>query len=191
MKLRNFIKTYDNVLPLKTLTNLIRYANIVNFDEALIGGSAPGESVKNFDVRRTYNYGLLKNSNKFSDVHWCNLLQKTFNDLLISYHRDLNILDYNWRTVKDIQVLKYENTGFYKWHTDHFHDIPRTYTIVYLLNNDYDGGNLSFRNPDGSEEWEVKTEPNKVIIWPSNFLYPHTVKSVTKGIRYSIVAWAL
>ena len=24
-----------------------------------------------------------------------------------------------------------------------------------------------------------------------NFLYPHTVKPVTKGIRYSVVAWAL
>lgn len=190
MKLKDFIKTYDNVLPLKTLSSLIRYANVVDFKEAAIGG-ADKDSVVNFDIRRTYYYGFSNKSAKLSDVHWGNLLQKTFNDLLHLYHKDLNILDYTWKTVKDIQVLKYENTGFYKWHTDHCPEIPRTYTIVYLLNNDYEGGNLSFRNPDGSEEWEVKTEPNKVIIWPSNFLYPHTVKSVTKGIRYSIVAWAL
>jgi hypothetical protein len=189
MELKKFIKTYNNVLPLEALSNLIRYANIVNFNEALVGGG--GDSVKNFDVRRTYNYNLEKISNKLTDVHWCNLLQTTFNNFLTLYHKDLNVLDYNWKEVRDIQILKYENTGFYTWHTDHFSEIPRTYTLIYLLNNDYKGGNLCFRNPDGTEEWEVEVEPNKLIIWPSNFLYPHTVKPVTEGRRYTVVAWAL
>jgi hypothetical protein len=190
MKLRNFIKTYDNVLPLKTLSSLIRYANVVNFKEAAIGG-AEEQSIVDFNIRRTYFYLLSNKSDKFSDVHWSNLLQKTFNDLLHLYHKNLNILDYHWKTINNIQILKYQNTGFYTWHTDHCPEIPRTYTIVYLLNNDYEGGSLCFRNPDGSEELEIKKEPNRLIIWPSNFLYPHTVKPVTKGLRYSIVAWAL
>jgi predicted 2-oxoglutarate/Fe(II)-dependent dioxygenase YbiX len=88
-------------------------------------------------------------------------------------------------------ILKYEQNGFYTWHTDHAAEAPRTMSCIYLLNNDYEGGNLCFRNPDGSEEWEIEVKPNRMIIWPSNFLYPHTVKSVTKGTRYSVVAWAL
>jgi len=32
---------------------------------------------------------------------------------------------------------------------------------------------------------------NRMLIWPSNFMYPHLVKPVTKGIRYSVVSWAL
>ncbi len=28
-----------------------------------------------------------------------------------------------------------------------------------------------------------------MIIFPSNFLYPHQVMPVTKGERYSIVSW--
>jgi predicted 2-oxoglutarate/Fe(II)-dependent dioxygenase YbiX len=64
-------------------------------------------------------------------------------------------------------------------------------SCILLLNNDYEGGNLCFRNPDESGEWEVEVKPNRMIIWPSNFLYPHTVKPVTKGTRYSIVAWIL
>ena len=32
--------------------------------------------------------------------------------------------------------------------------------------------------------------PNRLIIWPSNFLFPHSVLPVTKGLRYSVVAWA-
>jgi predicted 2-oxoglutarate/Fe(II)-dependent dioxygenase YbiX len=63
--------------------------------------------------------------------------------------------------------------------------------LYIILNNDYEGGNLCFRNPDGSGEWEVEVKPNRMIIWPSTFLYPHTVKPVTKGKRYSVVAWAL
>jgi predicted 2-oxoglutarate/Fe(II)-dependent dioxygenase YbiX len=96
-----------------------------------------------------------------------------------------------YKDIFDIEILKYENTGFYTWHVDHFATIPRTMSCILLLNNDYEGGNLCFRNPDGSGEWEVEVKPNRMIIWPSNFLYPHTVKSVTKGKRYSVVAWAL
>ena len=38
----------------------------------------------------------------------------------------------------------------------------------------------------------VRTKrPNRLIIWPSSFMYPHCVTPIEKGIRYSIVAWAL
>ena len=37
----------------------------------------------------------------------------------------------------------------------------------------------------------VEKKANRMIIWPSNFLYPHSVKPVTEGIRYSVVSWAL
>ena len=102
-----------------------------------------------------------------------------------------NTIDFDWERISDINVLKYEQSGFYTWHTDHFAAIPRTMSCILLLNNDYEGGNLCFRNPDGSGEMEIEVKPNRMIIWPSNFLYPHTVKPVTKGIRYSVVAWAL
>ena len=37
----------------------------------------------------------------------------------------------------------------------------------------------------------IEKKSNRMIVWPSNFLYPHAVKPVTEGIRYSIVSWAL
>ena len=42
----------------------------------------------------------------------------------------------------------------------------------------------------GKEFARSKTKPNSMLIWPSSFLYPHGVEPVTKGTRYSIVAWA-
>jgi hypothetical protein len=189
MEIKNFIKIYDEVLPWNVLSNLIRFANVSKFEKTKIGGG--NEDKVDFNIRRTYTFPLLNLSNKLSDVHWFNLLYFYFNKNLNQYKIDLNIIDYEYRNIFDIEILKYENTGFYTWHVDHFATIPRTMSCILLLNNDYEGGNLCFRNPDGSGEWEVEVKPNRMIIWPSNFLYPHTVKPITKGKRYSVVAWAL
>jgi predicted 2-oxoglutarate/Fe(II)-dependent dioxygenase YbiX len=190
MEIRNFIKIYDDAIPLNGLSNLIRYANDLEFKKTSIAGGSQGAEI-NFNVRKTYTYALSNLSNSMSDVHWFNALHFYFNKNLTQYKQDANIIDYSYKNIFDIEVLKYENTGFYTWHTDHFAEIPRTMSCILLLNNDYVGGNLCFRNPDGSGEWEVEVKPNRMIIWPSNFLYPHTVKPVTKGTRYSVVAWAL
>ena len=189
MEIKNFVKIYDEVLPLDRLSNLIKFANVSNFEEAKIGGG--DENTTDFNIRRTYALRLSNFSNSLSQVHWFNLLYTTFNQKLKKYKIDANILDYDYKDIFDIEILKYENTGFYTWHVDHFATVPRTMSCILLLNNDYEGGNLCFRNPNGSDEWQVEVKPGRMIIWPSNFLYPHTVKPVTKGKRYSVVAWAL
>ena len=189
MEIKNFIKIYDEVLPWSSLSNLIRFANNSSFEETKIGGGK--EPITNFNIRRTYTLPLFNLSNSMTNIHWFNLLYNFFNKNLKQYKIDNNIIDYDYKNIFDIEILKYENTGFYTWHVDHFADIPRTMSCILLLNNDYEGGNLCFRNPDGSGEWEVEVKPNRMVIWPSNFLYPHTVKPVTKGKRYSVVAWAL
>jgi hypothetical protein len=189
MEIKNFIKIYDEVLPWVVVSNLIRFANVSNFQETKIGGG--DESKIDFNIRRTYTLPLSNLDDSMTIVHWFNLLHNFFNKHLRQYKFDLNILDYDYKNIFDIEILKYENTGFYTWHVDHFATVPRTMSCILLLNNDYVGGNLCFRNPDGSGEFEVEVKPNRMIIWPSNFLYPHTVKPVTKGKRYSVVAWAL
>jgi hypothetical protein len=189
MEIKNFVKIYDEVLPWNALSNLIRFSNLSNFKEAKIGGG--DKNITDFNIRRTYTLPLSNLNNSISNVHWFNLLQFFFDKNLKQYQFDANIIDYAYKNIFDIEILKYENTGFYTWHVDHFATIPRTMSCILLLNNDYEGGNLCFRNPDGSGEWEVEVKPNRMIIWPSIFLYPHTVKPVTKGKRYSVVAWAL
>jgi hypothetical protein len=187
MEIKNFVQIYDNVLPLNAVGSLIKFANKINFEKATVSA----DKVENFNIRRTYCKRLSNLNNSLTETHWHNLLQTFFKNCLIEYQKSNNILDYSFKEIFDISILKYEETGFYTWHTDHFSEIPRTMSCILLLNNDYDGGNLCFRNPDGKDEWCVETKPSRMIIWPSNFLYPHTVKPVTKGIRYSVVAWAL
>ena len=57
-------------------------------------------------------------------------------------------------------------------------------SIVGLLNDNYEGGEFMIRGK------EVKLIRGDILIFPSNFIYPHEVKDITKGIRYSFVSWA-
>ena len=36
---------------------------------------------------------------------------------------------------------------------------------------------------------KIDTKKGDLLIFPSNFLYPHEVEPVTKGVRYSYVSW--
>lgn len=44
---------------------------------------------------------------------------------------------------------------------------------------------------DGTGEYKIEVKPNRMIVWPSNFMFPHRVAPVTKGVRFSVVSWAL
>lgn len=190
MEIKNCVKIYDEIIPLKILSNLIRILNKVKFEDAAIIGNPKNANKVDKDIRRTKNFSFtFMQDHSLTITHWHNLLHGMFNDSVTRYKQDLKLTELRWQKINDIIALKYENTGFYTWHTDHHEIFPRTLSCIFLLNNDYEGGNLCFRNPDGSGEWQVEVKPNRLIIWPSNFMFPHSVKPVTKGIRYSIVAW--
>jgi len=35
----------------------------------------------------------------------------------------------------------------------------------------------------------LKLSKGSIVFFPSNFMYPHSIEPITKGTRYSIVAW--
>ena len=64
-------------------------------------------------------------------------------------------------------------------------------TVSLSDGNDYEGGNLTFLDQASKQEKIIENKVGRLILWPSNFIYPHCVTPVTKGTRYSIVLWAL
>ena len=36
---------------------------------------------------------------------------------------------------------------------------------------------------------KIDTKKGDLLIFPSNFLYPHKITPITKGVRYSYVSW--
>jgi len=191
MDLKNYVYIRDNLVPVKIISSLLKFSNSINFKEASIGGG--NDSCVDQSIRNTYTYPLTNLHESLTHTHRFNLLYHFFNQAIKEYFEKINIQDTNFNSVniKTIEILKYNVGGFYKYHVDHFDEIPRTFSCIMLLNNDYEGGELCFRYPDRTKEWSVEKKAGRIIVWPSNFLYPHTIKPVTKGTRYSVVSWAL
>tara|TARA_R110000803_G_scaffold210692_1_gene283265 strand:+ start:2109 stop:2708 length:600 start_codon:yes stop_codon:yes gene_type:complete len=97
----------------------------------------------------------------------------------------------NWNGFSQIRFNKYNKNQIMSKHTDHIlslftgerRGIP-VLSIVCLLNDDYGGGEFIM-----FDDYEIKFKAGDMIIFPSVFLYPHLVKPVTKGNRYSFVSW--
>lgn len=183
MGLDESIKIYDNILPLNTLSTFIQWLNTQKFEHATTLGGLQRE------IRKAENLQMSCASKSQTMVHWHNILQHVIKKGINEYRKEHPHLEV--APLLDIVALKYEQTGFYKYHTDSSFRVPRTVSCIFLLNNDYEGGQLVFGNPkDNSELKKIEVRPNRLIVWPSNFLYPHSVLPVTKGKRYSVVAWA-
>lgn len=83
-------------------------------------------------------------------------------------------------------LLKYMEGGFHEEHIDqHPQEPSRFISVLFVLNDDYEGGELAFFK----KSYIPKVKKNQCIVFPSNFLFPHQVTPVTKGIRYSIITW--
>ena len=193
MEIKNFIKIYDDVLPLTAIATLVKWGSKASFQDAGIISSDEGciNGVQK-NVRNTKAISLNNKSSSLTNVHYCMLVGRTCMDGIQKYVKDLNIHDFQVNGINDIQLLKYETGGFYTWHIDHAGEIiPRTMSCILFLNDDYKGGELIFRDPNGENEMAIKPKSSRLIIWPSSFMYPHTVKPVTEGTRYSVVAWAV
>ena len=96
-----------------------------------------------------------------------------------------------WRGFSQIRFNRYKKGQIMSRHSDHIvslftgeqRGIP-VLSIVGVLNDNYEGGEFIM-----FDDYEIKFKAGDVIVFPSIFLYPHKVKPVKKGIRYSFVSW--
>ena len=97
-----------------------------------------------------------------------------------------------WSGFSPIRFNRYNKDQIMSKHCDHIvslfegknRGIP-ILSIVAVLNDNYKGGEFIM-----FDDYEIKFKAGDLIIFPSVFLYPHLVKPVKKGIRYSFVSWA-
>lgn len=92
----------------------------------------------------------------------------------------------------NIQLARYDSSeqGFYDWHTDFAGIRPlRKLSISIQLSRseDYDGGDLELMY--GTEAQKLDRTRGAFIVFPSFML--HRVTPVTRGARWSLVAWIL
>jgi hypothetical protein len=187
--LHKYITVFNDVIPKKTLDSFKKICKSYDkFEGATIIGT--DKALLDEDVRKVGTWALRNiKTNSYTEVLWCNYLIKHLKTCIVNYNyfHGLN----SEFIVDDIQVLKYEKGGHYKFHTDHNPRIPRQYSCIFMVNDNYEGGDLCFKYPNSEKITTIEKKENRMIIWPSNYLYPHCVMPVTKGERYSVVAWAL
>jgi hypothetical protein len=96
-----------------------------------------------------------------------------------------------WKGFSPIRFNRYNKDQIMDKHCDHIQSlftgerrgIP-VLSIVAVLNDDYEGGEFIM-----FDDYEIKFKAGDLIVFPSVFLYPHLVKPVKKGVRYSFVSW--
>jgi hypothetical protein len=99
---------------------------------------------------------------------------------------------WNITSFSSIRLNRYREGTLMMPHVDHIKSlfdgknkgIP-ILSIVGCLNDDYEGGELVF-----FEDHKVRLNCGDIVIFPSCFLFPHRVSTVTKGVRHSFVSWA-
>jgi predicted 2-oxoglutarate/Fe(II)-dependent dioxygenase YbiX len=104
-----------------------------------------------------------------------------------------NFLDRDFVVQKttDFRLNKYDVGGFMSRHCDNIHHSHgQTYgypqaSVLLFLNDNFKGGEFLV----SEEQPTIKT--GEALIFPSNFMFPHEVKKITQGTRWSIVSWLM
>ena len=82
-------------------------------------------------------------------------------------------------------ILKYGVGQKFINHVDDHKDYPRRVSLVYYLNDDYVGGEINFPRFGIS----YKPKANEALLFPSTYVYNHSVSEVKDGTRYAVVSW--
>ena len=90
-----------------------------------------------------------------------------------------------------IRFNRYSSGQIMRQHHDHINSIfdgklkgIPVLSFIFNFNDDYEGSDLFFW-----KDTVVKLGKGDIVMFPSNFLFPHGVTESTKGKRYSAVCW--
>ena len=188
--IKDYIKVF-NVLDTKQCQNILNILNGYDWEKHKWNnyktGKSTSEPTKELDI--TYPTKFLEKE-----------MAKVISNALLEYqnyfifeerNKDEN-LKYFLHKSTPVRFNRYPTGTMMRKHYDHIHSIFEgenkgvpIVSIVGVLNDDYEGGDFVF---NGNHEVKLKT--GDILIFPSNFLYAHEVKEITKGTRYSYVSWA-
>lgn len=101
--------------------------------------------------------------------------------------KEIQFKGYELDEIEKFQFTKYSIGGHYDWHTDTGLNFEyRFCSIVIQLNDEYNGGELLYKDYDSTEIQFEKGVGNLFIF---NSSTEHKVNPITYGIRYSLVSW--
>lgn len=146
-----------------------------------------GYGFKKLDYRDCVDFKFRKSdlhrtdpgTNELKEI-WQNcydVMNEAVKDYCFNYN--LSELEY-WEVMN---FVKYGKGQHFQEHTDHGYSYNATVSLVGYLNDNYLGGEIFF----SKQEITIKPDAGDLLIFPSNFMYPHRAMPVEDGIKYSLV----
>ena len=85
--------------------------------------------------------------------------------------------------MESINFVKYGKGDHFSYHADHGFSYVCVVSSIAYLNDDFEGGELSFYKLD------LKHQPRygDILVFPSAYIYAHAALPVTSGVKYSAV----
>ena len=187
MNVQDYVKIYDDFLDKKTCKALVKELKKAEWREHSFYQAHNNQYVS-FDKELSvcYNEGS-EHTKVLQAKMWFAIEQYILKDF--AYMKEWFS---GWNGYTQVRFNRYNTDTRMKLHCDHIHSmfdgnrkgVP-TLSILGSLNDDYEGGELIFW-----ESHKIELKAGSIMIFPSNFMYPHKVVEVTKGTRYSYVSWA-
>lgn len=186
MNVKDYVRKYDNFLDAKTCKTLVKKLKKTQWETHTFYEPHSGE-FKSFDKELSVAYAAeIEETLTLQNQIWFAIQKYITVD---SGH--MSEWYSSWNGYTQVRYNRYDKNTRMKLHCDHIHSmfdgnrkgIP-TLSILGALNDDYEGGDLIFWEQEKNE-----LKAGQIMIFPSNFMYPHKVTEVTKGTRYSFVSW--
>lgn len=118
------------------------------------------------------------------------VFNKNLSDLFFTHFDPLEIdykgmfaIDTDWHDT--FGILKYGKGQKFTNHIDDCSEYHRRVSTVYYLNDNYTGGEINFPRFGIT----FKPKANQMIVFPSTYVYNHSVSPVIEGTRYAVVSW--
>lgn len=181
--LDEYIFTLNSIIPDELCDRILsEYQDSESWTKPSVGGGHVNENVRN-----CYTIGISKEEIINQNFQ---IRKKIDEDLFLCASKALTEYTKLFPGVvaeidTGYEILKYETGQFYVQHTDSFKTQQRALSCSFLLNDDYEGGEFAFFD----REIMIRGQKGSIIMFPSNFMFPHEIMPVISGTRYSIITW--
>jgi predicted 2-oxoglutarate/Fe(II)-dependent dioxygenase YbiX len=183
---RDYVKVYKDFIDPKICKSAVEKLSRVNW-QLHTYYDVSNNSYKSYEHELAVSNDEIPEKNELNKRVWDALHKYVVEDF-----KDFHEWFSGWNGFSYVRFNKYDPTTQMKLHCDHIHSmfdgerkgIPAL-TILGSLNNDYTGGEFVM--------WEdevIDLPAGAIAVFPSNFMYPHEVRPVKTGVRYSYVSWA-
>mgnify|MGYP003117661187 CR=1 FL=1 len=184
-KISSAILKIDKALDKKICENLSEFIEISPSVKATIL-----KDNTNYEDTKSRNVDTVPlNFNKEQDVLYRKIIFETCCKAIEKYSKMFTSL-YQELKFESVNFLKYKKGNFYKRHIDSYYQENRQLSFIINLNEDYKGGEVIFYSPHNQLPYsKIQLKTGDLLVFPSNFMYPHSVEPILSGTRYSVVCW--